>query len=66
MIKETVKPCNEGENGGKTYVHVVFYAFEMNFKFLFGSIDPTIGTLANSHKAKFDNMKSWVDSLLHE
>ena len=66
-VIKTVKPFNNGEYGGKTCVRIAFKAFEMqDFGFSFGDIEPTVGTLANSHKEKFDKMKSWADSPLHE
>ena len=58
-LLKTMKPFNDGEYEGKTCVRIAFKAYEMkDFKFTFGDIDPTFGTLANSHKEKFGKMKA--------
>ena len=36
------------------------------FNYSLGNIDPTKGTIAKSQKAKFDEMKQWVGSPLHD
>ena len=65
-IIKTVKTFDQSEYDARTCVRMAFKAFEMGFKFDFGNIDPTDGTLAKSHKEKFDKMLGWVDSPFHE
>ena len=38
----------------------------MSIKFILGTLDPTIGTLAKSQKAKIDKMDGWCDNPLVE
>ena len=47
-------------------MRIAFKEFEMGFKFSFGSIDPTDGTLAKSQRDKVVKMNDWVDSPFHE
>ena len=48
-----------------TLVRMAFKAFELGFPFTFGTMDPTIGTIAESQKVKFEKMKDWNDSPFH-
>ena len=41
---------------------MAFKAFELNFQFTFGSLDPTVGTIAVLQKENFDEMKDWTNS----
>ena len=61
-----VNSFEAGEYGARTCVRMAFKAYELGLKYSFGSIDPTKGTLAASHKEKFDKMANWVDSPFHE
>ena len=47
-------------------MRMAFKAFEMDYPFTFGSLDPTDGTIALSQKAKFDRMAAeWTNSPFH-
>ena len=49
--------------GATTCVRLAFKAFQMqSFRFSLCGVDLTKGTLAESQKKKFDQMKDWVDS----
>ena len=56
------KPFDTSEYKATTLVRMAFKAFELGFPFTFGDMDPTVGTIAESQKAKFDKMKDWSKS----
>ena len=56
------KPFDTSEYEATTLVRMAFKAFELGFPFSFGDMDPTVGRIAESQKAKFDKMKDWSKS----
>ena len=64
MIR-TVKPFADGYEAS-TCIWIAYKAYQMKLDYSFGDINLTLGTLANSHKAKFDEMKNWVDNPFQE
>ena len=56
------KPCGTSgyEAATTTLVRMAFKAFELGFPCIFGELDPTVGALAESQKAKLDKMKDWL------
>jgi hypothetical protein len=60
-----VKPYDTSEYEATTLVRMAFKAFELGFPFTFGGLDPTVGTIAESQKVKFDKMKGWNDIPFH-
>ena len=62
------KPCGTSgyEAATTTLVRMAFKAFELGFPCIFGELDPTVGALAESQKAKLDKMKDWVENPFHE
>ena len=68
--QRTIKPINSFDTdsyGATTCIRIAFKAFEMKqFRFSWEGVDPTKGTLANSQKKKYDELKEWVDSPYHQ
>ena len=62
---EVSKPYDNSKYEATTLVRMAFKAFEMNYPFTFGSLDPTAGTIALSQKVKFDKMTEWTNSPFH-
>ena len=60
-----MNPYDSTEYEATTLVRMAFKAFELNFPFTFGSLDPTVGTIAASQKERFDKMKDWTNSPFH-
>ena len=58
---KVVNPFNI-ENQSTTCVRIGFKAKQMQIKYDLGELDPSNGTLANSQKAKLDDMKGWVSN----
>ena len=65
MIK-TVKPFADDKYEASTCIRIAYKAYRMNLGYSFGDIDPTRGTLAYSHKSKFDDIKKWVGNPFQE
>ena len=55
-IIQVEKPFDTSEYEATTLVRMAYKAFELQFPFEFGCIDPTVGTLAMSQKVKFDKV----------
>jgi len=49
-------------NSAQTMVRVAFKAFQMNLDFDVSSLDPTTGTIADTHVAKIAKMRGWSKS----
>ena len=64
-IIQVEKPFDTSEYEATTLVRMAYKAFELQFPFEFGCIDPTVGTLAMSQKVKFDKMKDWRENRFH-
>ena len=62
---QVAKRYDTTEYGANTLVRMAFKAFELNFPFTFGSLDPTVGTIAELQKEKFNKMKAWTNSPFH-
>ena len=54
------------DNPATTCVRAAYKAKQMGIRFVLGDLDPTIGTLAATQKAKFDEITKWVDNPLVE
>lgn len=61
-----VKLYDTSEYEATTLVRMAFKGFELDFPINFGTLDPTVGTIAESQKVKFDKMKGWNDSPFFE
>ena len=63
---QTIKTVNVEGYGATTCVRMAYKAYDMGFDFSFRKVDPTVDTITNSQKKKFDKLKSWEDSPFHE
>ena len=63
---ETVNTINTSSYDATSCVRIAYKAFDLRLEYSLGKLDPTVGTIAASNKAKFDKMKGWPDSPFHE
>lgn len=57
-----LQAVNKESAGARTFVRLVYKAFEMGLPYETDGIDPTCETLAKSHAEKIEKMKDWPES----